>query len=84
VAFARGMVPHHQQAVEMADLALARAASEEVRSLAGRIKATQDPEIRLMQGWPDDWDGEGSSDGNGMLGMEMGGHQDSRAQTAWG
>lgn len=34
VAFAKGMIPHHRQAVEMADLALARAESAEVKKLA--------------------------------------------------
>jgi len=57
VAFAQGMIPHHQQAVEMAELALdpTRAASPEVVDLATRIQAAQDPEIQLMTGWLDAW-----------------------------
>lgn len=57
VAFARGMIPHHQQAVEMADIALdpARGASAKVRELATGIKAAQDPEIKLMTGWMTTW-----------------------------
>ncbi len=39
------MVPHHEQAVEMADLALTQARSAEVKNLATQIKAAQDPEI---------------------------------------
>ena len=55
IAFAQGMIPHHQQAVEMADLALTRAESPEVTSLAKQIKAAQDPEIKTMTGWLKTW-----------------------------
>jgi uncharacterized protein (DUF305 family) len=55
VTFAQHMVPHHAQAVEMARLAPARAARPEVRQLAARIEAAQDPEIRLMTSWLDRW-----------------------------
>ena len=48
VAFAQGMIPHHQQAVEMADMALENAESDEVKDLAERINAAQDPEIETM------------------------------------
>ncbi|GIL36988.1 DUF305 domain-containing protein [Phycicoccus sp. DTK01] len=65
VMFAQMMIPHHQQAVEMADLALdAKAdASEQVRALATDIKAAQDPEIQTMQGWLTSW---GAPAGAGM------------------
>jgi uncharacterized protein (DUF305 family) len=56
VAFAQGMIPHHAQAVEMADLVPDRAASPEVRDLAERIRAAQQPEIELMESWLEDWD----------------------------
>lgn len=55
VAFAQGMIPHHAQAVDMADLAEDRAADPEVRDLAERIRAAQQPEIDLMDSWLDDW-----------------------------
>ncbi len=57
VTFAQGMVPHHQQAVEMADIALdpTVGASEKVRNLATEIKGAQDPEIKLMGGWLTTW-----------------------------
>lgn len=48
VLFLQGMVPHHEQAIEMAQMALSRAASQEVRDLAERIKEAQDPEITQM------------------------------------
>ncbi len=55
VAFAQDMIPHHEQAVEMADLALKNAGSEKVTALAKQIKAAQDPEIKTMKGWLSDW-----------------------------
>ncbi len=55
VAFARHMVPHHQQAVDMAELATSRAANPKVKDLATRIKQAQDPEIQLLNGWLKQW-----------------------------
>lgn len=55
VMFVSMMIPHHQGAIEMADLALARASSAEVKKLAAAIKAAQGPEIEQLQGWLDDW-----------------------------
>ena len=55
VAFAGGMIPHHRQAVEMADLAPTRAESAEVKKLADEIKRAQDPEIKTLSGWLTSW-----------------------------
>nr|WSS73683.1 DUF305 domain-containing protein [Streptomyces sp. NBC_01175] len=55
VAFAKGMIPHHRQAVEMADLAPTRAESTEVKKLADEIKKAQDPEIKTLSGWLTTW-----------------------------
>lgn len=57
VAFAQSMIPHHEQAVEMADLALSPSsqASAQVRELATQIKVAQDPQIALMSGWLQQW-----------------------------
>jgi uncharacterized protein (DUF305 family) len=75
VMFAQGMIPHHQQAIEMADMALdpAVGAGPEVLDLATRIKAGQDPEIAQMTTWLKDWDqpmAMDMSDGHGMDGMD--------------
>lgn len=51
--FASMMVPHHQQAIEMADLALANSTNQEIISLAKQIKESQDPEITEMKSWGD-------------------------------
>ncbi|KQZ88447.1 hypothetical protein ASD62_03075 [Phycicoccus sp. Root563] len=73
VMFAQSMVPHHQQAVEMANLALTRASSADVKALATKIKAAQDPEIATMNGWLSQWGAPtGSADMNGMAGMDHG------------
>lgn len=56
VMFAQMMIPHHQQAVEMSEIALATSdASNEVRQLATEIKQAQDPEIHTMEGWLKAW-----------------------------
>ncbi|WP_432170230.1 DUF305 domain-containing protein [Streptomyces sp. 1222.5] len=55
VAFAQGMIPHHRQAVAMADLAPSRAKAQQVKDLAAKIKQAQDPEINTMSGWLKAW-----------------------------
>lgn len=53
IEFAQGMIAHHEQAIEMAEIALdpTAGASPEVLDLATRIKGAQDPEVELMTGW---------------------------------
>jgi uncharacterized protein (DUF305 family) len=57
VMFAQMMIPHHEQAIEMSDIALdpTVGASDVVRDLATRIKGAQDPEIATMQGFLASW-----------------------------
>lgn len=56
VMFAQGMIPHHQQAVEMSDMLLAKEGiNPQVVSLAEKIKAAQAPEIETMRGWLNGW-----------------------------
>ena len=57
VTFAQGMIPHHEQAIEMAEIALDPTvqASDQVRDLATRIKQAQDPEIELLSSWLTAW-----------------------------
>lgn len=70
VTFAQGMIPHHRQAVEMADLADGRAEDPRVTDLASRIKAAQDPEIQEMTGWLEAWDEEVPAEGEHGEGHE--------------
>jgi uncharacterized protein (DUF305 family) len=53
VDYARMMIEHHSQALEMTALAPDRAASAQVKKLAGRIAAAQGPEIDVMEAWLD-------------------------------
>jgi uncharacterized protein (DUF305 family) len=56
VMFAQHMIPHHQQAIEMSDMLLAKQGIDpKVTELATQIKAAQGPEIQQMQGWLDEW-----------------------------
>ena len=71
VTFAQSMIPHHEQAVEMATMAQERASSTEVKQLADKIAAAQGPEIDTMTGWLEDWGQEVSSDS--MSGMDHSG-----------
>ena len=63
VAFAQGMIPHHQQAIEMAQLASDRARSAEVEQLAADIEAAQAPELEQLTTWLEQWGEEVPSEG---------------------
>lgn len=69
VEFAQQMIPHHEQALEMARLAPTRADSQEVKDLAADIEAAQDPEIQTMTGWLKKW-GEDAPSGMGSHTMD--------------
>ena len=71
VSFAQGMIPHHQQALEMAEVAADRASSAQVKDLATRIEKAQDPEIRTMSGWLKAW---GEDVPSAAPGMDHSGH----------
>lgn len=54
--FAQGMIPHHEQAVEMSEMMLGKKdVPGAVTDLATRIKAAQAPEIQTMTGWLKSW-----------------------------
>lgn len=79
--FAHMMIPHHQQAIEMSDMVLAKQGMDSrVVELATQIKDAQGPEIAQMQGWLDAWNmdmgdmpGHGGMDGSGSMMPDMGG-----------
>ena len=55
IMFAQMMIPHHQQAIEMSDMALSQASSNDIKDLADQIKGAQAPEIAVMRGWLANW-----------------------------
>lgn len=95
VTFATDMIPHHAQAVEMADMALARDTDADVKALATQIKAAQAPEIAQMGGWLRGWDAPvptdshmtdhmaGMSGGDGMMSSDEMTQLDAASGTAF-
>ena len=69
VAFAQGMIPHHAQAIVMADMALAQSTNPDVTKLATEIKAAQAPEIEQLTNWLETW-GQSVPDSAGESGMD--------------
>jgi uncharacterized protein (DUF305 family) len=67
IMFAQMMIPHHEQAVTMSELALSNTTTPEIVALATAIRDAQAPEIIQMQSWID-----GKSESH-MHDMEMGG-----------
>ena len=56
VWFVRHMIPHHQQAIEMSDILLAKQGIDpRVTEMANKIKAVQGPEIQQMQNLLNQW-----------------------------
>jgi uncharacterized protein (DUF305 family) len=68
--FAQHMIPHHQQAIEMSDIVLAKQGIDpRVVDLANKIKAAQGPEIEQMKSWLNQWGMPTMSMMPGMSGM---------------
>jgi uncharacterized protein (DUF305 family) len=49
--FMKDMIPHHNQAMQMAELVADRTNLPELNDVAGRINASQEDEISFMQQW---------------------------------
>ncbi len=78
--FIEQMIPHHDDAIEMADLALTRAEHPEIRQLAADIKRTQTAENAQMRSWYRDWFGTAVPDVGGSSQMMGGGMMGSGAR----
>lgn len=72
IAFITDMTPHHIGALAMAELAPTRAQNDDVKALAARIVAAQDPELDRMQQLAKAW-GVTLDRTEGMGGMHGGG-----------
>ena len=69
--FVTGMIPHHEQALEMSEILLAKdGVDDQVEALAERIQDAQQPEIDLMTSWLEEWGID--SDMGDMPGMDHG------------
>ncbi|MFV2103538.1 DUF305 domain-containing protein [Micromonospora sp. LOL_024] len=51
IRFVTMMIPHHEQALVMARLVAERGASPKIKSMADRILAGQEPEIKVLEAW---------------------------------
>jgi len=67
--FIEQMIPHHDDAIAMADLALTRAEHPEIKQLARDIKRTQTAENAQMRRWYQEWFDAEVPDVGGARGM---------------
>lgn len=73
VMFTQMMLPHHEQAVEMSDILLAKTGlSQEMTTLLNNIKKAQGPEIEKMKGWLKSWGQPEMMSGSGHMNHGMG------------
>jgi len=49
--FVRGMIPHHQGAIDMARIVLAHGKDPEIRKLAESVIRDQEKEVAMMKDW---------------------------------
>ena len=82
VTFVTGMIPHHQQAVEMSALVPQRSTDPAVIKLASDISAAQGPEIETMKVFLVQWNaGEDTDHDAHQGGMDMQGMVDDATMT---
>jgi uncharacterized protein (DUF305 family) len=58
-AFIDAMIPHHQSAIEMAEVATEKSKNPRIKELAQNITSAQKREIEQMRGWRREWYPEG-------------------------
>jgi hypothetical protein len=75
VAFATNMIPHHQQAIDLAALVPDRSTNPELAKLASAIADAQGPEIETMKVFLVQWNENPDTD----TGSGHGGHGSARA-----
>jgi uncharacterized protein (DUF305 family) len=69
ITFAQQMIPHHQQAVEMAMVVRSHTGNQRILGLADQIQRAQDPEIQTMTAWLQTWGAPVPSSAMGQDGM---------------
>ena len=55
IRFMEGMIDHHAMAVHMSQMCVKKDIQDELKSLCNSIATSQQQEIKLMQGWLNDW-----------------------------
>lgn len=70
--FIEQMIPHHESAITMADIALQKGEHPEIKQLAQDIKRSQGEEIIKMRSWYKDWYGKEVSTTSSSMGHDMG------------
>jgi uncharacterized protein (DUF305 family) len=58
-SFIDAMIPHHQSAIEMAEVATEKSKNPRIKELAQNIVSAQQREIEQMKGWRREWYPEG-------------------------
>jgi uncharacterized protein (DUF305 family) len=71
VAFARNMLPHHQQGVELAAMVQTRTANPDLRVIAAHIAADQQAEIRTLNLLLAQWHEQAHPEGGDHAGHEQ-------------
>jgi uncharacterized protein (DUF305 family) len=71
VTFTQNMIPHHQQAIEMAKLVDSHTKRPQLRTLADAIAASQGQEITRMRGWLQAWGKPATPEGMDHGAMQM-------------
>ncbi len=69
VMFLQMMIPHHQQAIDISDLALTKGEDAELLALAKNIRDEQAAEIVKMKAWLEEASASSHSDSHSMDGM---------------
>jgi len=71
VTFTQNMIPHHQQAIDMAKLVNTHTERPQLHQLADSIITSQGQEITQLQSWLRSWGKPATPEGMGHGGMEM-------------
>src|SRR5919112_425960 len=58
-AFIDNMIPHHESAIEMANVVLEESENPKIREIAGTIVDAQEREVEQMRSWRGEWYPEG-------------------------
>ncbi len=70
--FIENMIPHHEDAITMANLALTRAEHQEIKTLSNNIIKSQSEEIDQMKQWYKSWFESEVPNSNSSMGRGMG------------